>query len=250
MTKEEANQYQDHFFRNAANLREPINLLKALPNIGVYVKDTQSRYVLTNHRLRANHDHIAPEVIIGQKATDHFPALIADAYEVNDRRGFETGEVIRNEMWLGPTIHGTPAWYLSSKSPLHDISGKIIGLLGMLYPIETPEDQRTFFGELERVLLYLDTHFIDEITAPELAKIAGLSLPHFNRKFRQLLRLSPMEYVQSLRIQEAQRLLTTSSQSIGEIAANIGFYDQSHFTKRFKAAVGMTPLAYRSKFTR
>ena len=57
-----------------------------------------------------------------------------------------------------------------------------------------------------------------------------------------------MEYVLSLRVQEAQRLLTTTTHSVGEIASATGFYDQSHFTRRFNKAVGMTPLAYRKKY--
>ena len=57
-----------------------------------------------------------------------------------------------------------------------------------------------------------------------------------------------MEYVLSLRIQEAQRLLSTTDSTIGEIALAIGFYDQSHFTKRFRKLTGMTPLAYRKRF--
>ena len=248
MLPESAKLFHSEFFRNASNLRDPIELMMALPNICVYVKDNKSRYVITNDRHRVNYNRISAEELTGRKASDFFPPLLAEAYEANDRRVFEEGETIRNEMWLVPTIQGTPGWFLSNKTPIKDSQGAIIGLLGLLYPIATPEDQRNFFGELQRVIEYLEAHFVDEITASQLAKVAGLSLPHFNRRFRSLLRLSPMEYVHSLRIQEAQRLLTSTTQSIGEISAAIGFYDQSHFTKRFKKAVGMTPLAYRNQF--
>lgn len=248
MTQEEAKQFRDDFFSAAPALRGPIESMMAQPNICVYVKDIDSRFVLTNDRLRAIHNHVSEDKLTGYKNSDHFPALIAEAYEANDRRVLFGGEIIRNEMWLVPTVSGTPGWYLSSKTPLNNHQGEIIGLLGLLYSIATPEDQRTFFGELQRVIEYLETHFVDEISAIELAKISGLSLPHFNRRFRKLLRLSPMEYVHSLRIQEAQRQLTSSTLSIGEISAAIGFYDQSHFTKRFKKIIGMTPLAYRGKF--
>ncbi len=248
MTQEDAKRFRDDFFSAAPNLRDPIEMMMAQPNICVYVKDRDSRFVLTNDRLRAIHNHVSQDELTGFKNSDHFPALIAEAYEANDRRVLFDGEIIRNEMWLVPTINGTPGWYLSSKTPLSDHQGDVLGLLGLLYPIATPEDQRNFFGELQRVIKYLETHFVDEITASQLAKVAGLSLPHFNRRFRSLLRLSPMEYVHSLRIQEAQRLLTSTTQSIGEISAAIGFYDQSHFTKRFKKVVGMTPLAYRNQF--
>ena len=78
-----------------------------------------------------------------------------------------------------------------------------------------------------------------------LAKIAGISVPHLNRRFRQLLRLSPMEYVTSLRIQEAQRLLTATDDAIGEIAIATGFYDQSHLNRTLKEASGFTPDEFR-----
>ena len=54
-----------------------------------------------------------------------------------------------------------------------------------------------------------------------------------------------MDYVLSLRVQEAQRLLSTTQLSLGAIAAATGFYDQSHFTKRFRKVTALTPLQYR-----
>jgi len=124
----------------------------------------------------------------------------------------------------------------------------VIGLAGLMHPIATPEDQRAHFQELERVINFLEKHFVDEITVDRLAEIAGISVPHFNRRFRQLLRLSPMDYVLSLRVQESQRQLVTTNEPIGEIALNTGFYDQSHFTKRFRKVTGMTPLQYRKRY--
>ena len=55
-------------------------------------------------------------------------------------------------------------------------------------------------------------------------------------------------YDLSLRIQEAQRLLVATNQSVGEIAAATGFYDQSHFTKRFRKLTEMNPPASRKRF--
>lgn len=248
MTPDQAQRFRDAFFRPAPNLRQPIELIMALPNICVFVKDTESRYVISNDRHRVNYNYISGETLTGQKASDYFPAVLGNAYEANDRRVLDDRETIRNEVWLVPTVQGTPGWFLSNKTPLCNPRGKVIGLLGLMYPIATPEDQRTYFGELQRVMDYLETHFVDEISAENLAKIAGLSLAHFNRRFRKLLRISPMEYVESLRIHEAQRLLATTRKSIGEISAQLGFYDQSHFTKRFRKTTGMTPLAYRKQF--
>ena len=81
-----------------------------------------------------------------------------------------------------------------------------------------------------------------------MAGLAGLSSTHFNRRFRALLKMSPTEYLTKRRVQEAQRLLTVSEESVGEIALATGFYDQSHFTRHFRRVTGMTPLGYRKRF--
>ncbi len=237
--------FQEAFFARCPGLREPIELMAAMPGVGVFVKNLESRYVYNNDFHRIRYDRIPADELVGKRARDFFPALLGDAYEANDRIVFETGQTVVNQVWLVPTIRGTPGWFLSSKCPLRDPEGVIIGLLGLMTPIGTPEEQRTHFGSLQKVVEYVETHFVDEIDAEGLAKLAGLSVPHFNRLFRQVLRLSPMEYVLSLRVQEAQRLLATTRMSLGEIAAATGFYDQSHFTKRFRKVTGVTPSGYR-----
>lgn len=218
------------------------------PGSSLFVKDGESRYVRANAETLATYGLAREEELIGRRNRDFFPALLADAYEAEDKRVAESGKPLLNQVWLVPHVRGTPRWFVSSKAPLFDLKGKIIGLVGLMHPIATPDDQRAHFQELRKVMEFIDQHYVDEITVERLSEIVGISVPHFNRRFRQLLRLSPMEYVLSLRVQKAQRLLTTTNQNVGEIALATGFYDQSHFTKRFNKIVGMTPLAYRKKY--
>ena len=225
-------------------------MVAGLPDLCVYVKDTKSRYIYNNEAHRVKYDRITWHDLVGKRASEFFPPLLGEAYEANDRQIFETQAPLKNEIWLVPTIRGTPHWYLSNKTPLFSLGGDLIGLLGLLSPISTPEDQLVYFGELRKVIEYIDNHYTDELTAANLAEIAGLSVAQFNRRFRQLLRLSPMEYVLSLRIERASQLLATTERSVGDVAASTGFYDQSHFTKRFKKVTGMTPLGYRREYFR
>ena len=225
-----------------------IELLTEIPGTATFVKDLESRYVRVNSTHLQTYDLTDVRDLIGRSAREFFPDILAEAYEANDRGVFESGLPVHNEVWLVPHVRGTPRWFISSKSPLLDLSGEVFGLVGFMRPIATPEAQRTHFQELGRVIAFLEEHFVDEVTVDRLAEIAEISTPHFNRRFRQLLRLSPMEYVLSLRVQEAQRLLSTTDAGIGDIAVSTGFYDQSHFTKRFRKLTGMTPLAYRKRF--
>lgn len=243
-----AGEFQQRFFRRNPSLESPLRLMAAAPNACFFVKDLESRYVMGNAMHLATYDLASEEKLVGRAARDFFPSLLAEAYEGNDRKVFASGQPLWNEVWLVPHIRGTPRWFVSSKTPLHDPAGRVMGLAGLMRPIATPEDQRTHFRELERVIGHLQARFVDEVTVESLAAIAGISVPHLNRRFRQLLRLSPMAYVLSLRVQEAQRLLAATSRSIGDIAVSTGFCDQSHFTKRFRKATGMTPLAYRKRF--
>jgi AraC-like DNA-binding protein len=63
--------------------------------------------------------------------------------------------------------------------------------------------------------------------------------------FRQHQGVTIGAYLRELRIEAARRQLSSSEQSLSEIAANAGFSDQSHFSRLFRAATGHTPAAYR-----
>ena len=60
--------------------------------------------------------------------------------------------------------------------------------------------------------------------------------------------MSPTEYLLALRLQEARRLLVTTEEPVSVVALNTGFFDQSHFTKRFRKVTGMTPTQFRKTY--
>ena len=80
------------------------------------------------------------------------------------------------------------------------------------------------------------------------ATVFNQSVRKFERKFKNYFNLSPQQYIIKLRNHEACDLLGNGSQPIGDIAFDLGFYDQSSFTVQFKKTMGMTPLQYRRQF--
>lgn len=126
--------------------------------------------------------------------------------------------------------------------------GAVIGLAGVMHLVDTPMDRSLHFQELTPVISLIEERFNEDLSMQEMAENAGLSSTQFNLRFRQILRMSPTEYLQKLRIETAQRLLVRSDKNIASISSEIGFYDQSHFTKRFRKITGLTPLAYRNRF--
>jgi AraC family transcriptional regulator len=89
-------------------------------------------------------------------------------------------------------------------------------------------------------------HLGSDISLSELASQAGLSPHYFSLLFKRAFGVSPYRYVLSARIHRAKRLLGERKMAISEIALELGFADQSHFSKVFKTFVGSAPGQYRS----
>jgi AraC-like DNA-binding protein len=73
-----------------------------------------------------------------------------------------------------------------------------------------------------------------------------VSVTQLERLSKRVLGLTPKQLILRFRLEEALRLLDTSTDSIASIASACGYYDQSAFTRRFKRAVGMAPATFRT----
>jgi AraC family transcriptional regulator len=99
-------------------------------------------------------------------------------------------------------------------------------------------------GALRRVRTYIDAHIGERISLDELANQAGVSRFHFARQFRLSTGESPMGYLRRVRIERSKSILQTRDTTIAEIAARLGFSDQSHFTRIFGRLVGVSPGSF------
>ena len=100
------------------------------------------------------------------------------------------------------------------------------------------------------MLGYLRDHFHETIANSQLARLAGLSVRAFERKFYASFRVPPQEYLRKLRLRMASHALVFTQQSIAEVALSCGFADQSHFTREFHRYSGRTPRDYREWYAR
>jgi AraC family transcriptional regulator len=83
-------------------------------------------------------------------------------------------------------------------------------------------------------------------TLGEVAREAGVHPVHLAHEFRKFYGESVGEYARRLRLEAACRQIAQTNLPLSEIAANAGFYDQSHFSNTFKRHTGMTPAEFRS----
>jgi AraC family transcriptional regulator len=99
-------------------------------------------------------------------------------------------------------------------------------------------------GALRRVRAYIDDHIGERISLDELASQAGVSRFHFARQFRLSTGESAMGYLRRMRIERSKSILQSRGSSIAEVAARLGFSDQSHFTRIFGRLVGVSPGSF------
>ncbi len=98
--------------------------------------------------------------------------------------------------------------------------------------------------QLSRAVEYIRRHAARPVTISEVAASIELSDSHFRRAFKIATGLPPHQWLLSVRIGEAQKLLKEGATSLSEIAIVTGFVDQSHFSRAFQKVVGVSPRVW------
>ena len=103
---------------------------------------------------------------------------------------------------------------------------------------------------IERIQQWIEIHFSEPISIEGLAQQFNVTLRTLIRRFKAALGLPPIHYIQTIRIEAAQKRLEETEQSIDLIMQSVGYLDPSSFRRLFRKKTGLTPLEYRRRFSR
>ena len=103
---------------------------------------------------------------------------------------------------------------------------------------------------MQQVLGYMSEHYSENITASDMAKIANMSYSYFSKVFSKVTGRSFNDYLNFIRIAEAEKLLVSTDMNITEIAYETGFSSSSYFIKIFDKYKHASPMHFRKKFLR
>ncbi|WP_207934197.1 AraC family transcriptional regulator [Actinomadura sp. KC06] len=98
---------------------------------------------------------------------------------------------------------------------------------------------------IRRVIESIRENIGEQITIDDMARTAMFSKFHFTRLFQQATGVSPGRFLSAVRLQEAKRLLLSTSLSVTEISHMVGYSSVGTFSSRFKSSVGLCPTDYR-----
>lgn len=232
-----------------AQAEQILRLFDAVPDVLLFVKDRHSRFIGCNTAWLTMHGCRTVAEVRGKSDADFHPPALAAQYVAEDRQVMRSAKPLGDQSWLVPDHEGMPRWYLCTKIPLFDTRGRVSGLAGILRPFDHAGNAPEEYRRLTPVLEYVIDHYGLPIACTDLAKRAGLSLSQLQREFRRLFNISPGDYILWTRLTMARRRLEQTTDPIGRIAVDCGFYDQAHFTRAFKKHAGLPPQQYRLRHT-
>lgn len=117
-------------------------------------------------------------------------------------------------------------------------------LIATLLAKHAGEERGRSSRRLAALLAYIREHYAEELSLPLLARRVGYSPSHLRELFREELGLSPVRYVNRLRIERASALLHEEI-PIWRVAELVGFSNANYFSRIFRSETGMTPIEYR-----
>ncbi|WP_458125719.1 helix-turn-helix domain-containing protein [Paenibacillus sp. Z3-2] len=130
-----------------------------------------------------------------------------------------------------------PDHFISIHSQLHE-------LLQFLSENRLEANHEKVDPALERSIMYMRRFMSEGISMDQLAKIAGLTPSSYSRSFKKAKGMSPTDYLNRLRIDEAKKQLTAETCILKDVAISVGYGNEYYFSRKFKQTLGIAPSVY------
>ena len=235
------------FLRRIAPEHGMAQLFDILPDISVFMKDRRGHFMFLNPRGCEYCGVRSVGEALGKTDRDFFPEDRAARYMADDSRVMADGMPVLKRVEPEPGGKGSPRLVVTSKMPLRDTRGQVIGVIGLSREVTGEAPASLGVGRVARAVHLFYARFGEKLSVAQVAKHVGVSVNQLERLFRRLIGESPQHCLLHIRIEQASRLLRESHASMAEVAQTCGFYDQAHFSRTFSGTVGCSPLAYRRR---
>jgi len=223
-----------------------IECFDLLPDILFWIKNTKGQFLYANKFFLEHIGMTDMEQIIGRTDYDFSPRHIAKQFIEDDKRVAEGMAVTdRLEVNLVDEKSATLSWFTTSKRPLYDQQGNVIGSYGTSRQLDKTSVALSGMEALKKPIRFIRKNFMHDITMPELADISCLSISALERRFKKFLLKTPKQYITDVRLENARKLLLETQMHVSAIAHESGFPDPSYFSRTFKKQFGVLPTQFR-----
>ena len=216
-----------------------------LPGVMFFAKDLAGRFTMANLAFAQRCGFPDVASLLGKSDADIFPPELVEAFKKKDQQICQTGQPLPRIIELFPNAAGEHVWYETTKVPLFDAAGRACGVCGTVRSYEGTKALLEPFLQVEAAAEYIKDNLTAALNVAKLAKLTGMSVRQFERKFHKAYQVSPRGYLVRMRVAAASGLLRTTDLRPSEIAHQTGFYDASDFSRQFRRAMKVSPTEFR-----
>lgn len=222
-------------------------LFDHLPDVHFFAKDLEGRCMLGSGWLWKRLGYSCEEDLIGKTDADFHPPRIVEDIRRDDEMVIRTRQPLVDRVEALFTRNQAKDWYVTTKLPVFDSKGEVIGIMGFVRPYRSGTSAIAGQERMDRVVDYIQKHHARQLDAEEIARIGCVSVRQLNRIFQKTFGMNTQTFIIRTRVQAASDDLAQTDKMISEIALEHGFCDQSAFTRRFQQHTGETPLKFRQR---
>jgi RpiB/LacA/LacB family sugar-phosphate isomerase len=207
----------------------------------------------------------AAPAVQGQSRSDYAEQVALSVLRYDTERGIIVSARAVGASVVANRVPGVRAALCSDAHSAH-VGAKVEGMNVLVLALHSLEEERTqevvdaylnatlapieVIGglpprRLQRVFIHIRENVARDLSVTELAQVVGMSQYYFSKLFKMSTGITPHQYVMRQRVERAQEHLRESRMALAEVATQVGFETQSHFTSVFRRLVGATPKHYR-----
>lgn len=224
-----------------------ISMFDLLPDVLFWIKDSEHNFMHANQSFIEHKGVEGLAKIIGKSDYDFSPAHIAKQFIADDEKVL-AGKSVTERLEMNMTQSGDTAWYATSKRPITNELGSIIGTYGITRHLEKQAKALSNVEAVKEPVDYIRLNFQQQITIEELAEVAYLSVSALERRFKKYLAKTPKQFINEVRLENARKLLIESNKPISQVGDETGFSDHSYFSKQFRLFFGELPSDFRQNY--
>lgn len=189
-------------------------------------------------------EYVRSKAVLQKNAVAGLLAQIGDSTTLDALFGSRGGKFFRLDSRTGETVDSLFFSMEDDPSPIHFFKN-ILEIFMLCKASEAAPTKAGGCGATEQLMLYISSHLASPLRLDTLSAAVHTSKYYLCREFHKKTGMTINEYIKSVRILRAKKLLETTADSVSEIALSVGFVNFSHFSSAFKSICGMPPSAYR-----
>lgn len=216
-----------------------------IPDAAFFVKDREGRYLAVNKSLVERHGLQRKAQALGRRPSDICPGEFGRVPSQQDAEVLRLNRPLIEHLEMHWQSPHQPCWCLTTKLPLRDAEGNVVGLIGISRDLRAPIKSQEMPTAVAAALHRFENQLSEPISPAELASWSGLPAARFARLIKRFFGLTPSQYITQARIAAATNLLRETERTVAEIAAACGFADHSSFTRAFRKVAGISPTQFR-----